>query len=70
MSGLALVRMLATPPTSIAATATCANTEPGVIVSHAIASTDVTASSIHPPAAVTQRRARFSGKLQASFTLA
>ena len=69
MSGLAFMNTVVTPPISTAANATSETTVPGAAAHHTMAPRLATTSWIQDPAAVTHRRARSSGKVQASFTL-
>ncbi len=57
------------PPMSTAANATSDTSVPGVAAHQTTAATLATTIWIQEPAAVTHRRARSSGKVQASFTL-
>jgi hypothetical protein len=57
------------PPMITAAKATWDTSVPGAAAHQMIAARLASTSWIHEPAAVTQRRARSSGKVQASFTL-
>ena len=52
-----------------AASAISETSEPGVAAHHTMDAMLASTSWIHDPAAVTQRRALSSGKVQASFTL-
>jgi hypothetical protein len=58
-----------TPPTSIAMSIASATSVSGLAAHHIRLASAATTTWIHEPAAVTQRRARSSGKLQASLTL-